>query len=62
LLLGHKTLQRLKSFFSGVFMLAKMEGIISMENPVSDVQVPGRLEVQAPFYTIPEIVVMAEAV
>ena len=38
--LGHKTLLRLKSFLSGVFKHARVEGYLDDENPMRDVSLP----------------------
>jgi integrase len=40
--IGHKTLQRIKSFLSGTFKHAKRQGLLDGENPIRDVSVPGR--------------------
>ena len=38
--MGHKTLLRLKSFMSGVFKHARVEGYLDDENPMRDVSLP----------------------
>lgn len=54
--IGHKTLQRIKSFLSGTFKHAKRQGILDGENPIRDVAVPGRAKkFQGEFYEISEI-------
>jgi integrase len=54
--LGHKTLQRIKSFLSGAFKRAKREGFIDSENPMRDTSVPGKLrKFKGGYYTMNEI-------
>jgi integrase len=56
--LGHKTLLRLKSFLSGVFRHAKVEGYLDDANPMRDVTLPKsvrRVKFRGSKYTLPEI-------
>jgi integrase len=54
--IGHKTLQRVRSFLSGTFKHAKREGILDGENPLRDVAVSGRpKKFQGEFYELHEI-------
>jgi integrase len=56
--LGHKTLLRLKSFLSGVFRHARVEGYLDDENPVRDVSLPRsvrRVKFKGDTYTTKEI-------
>ena len=60
---GHKTLQRIKSFLSGAFKHAKREGFIDGENPMRDTAAPGKPEkFQGEVYTMHEIERMGEAI
>jgi integrase len=53
---GHKTLQRIKSFMSGVFKHAKREGFVDGENPMRDVSVMGKpKKFKGEIYTLDEI-------
>lgn len=53
---GHKTLQRIKSFLSGTFKHAKRQGILDGENPIRDVSVSGRpVKFKGEVYSISEI-------
>jgi integrase len=59
--LGHKTLMRLKSFLSGVFRHARVEGYLDGENPMRDVSLPKsvrRVKFRGDIYTMPEIVAL----
>ncbi|MFZ3329949.1 MAG: tyrosine-type recombinase/integrase [Candidatus Acidiferrales bacterium] len=61
--LGHKTLQRIKSFLSGAFKHAKREGFIDGENPMRDTSVPGKPQkFQGEFYTMSEIEAISSSV
>jgi integrase len=63
--LGHKTLLRLKSFLSGVFRQARVEGFIDEQNPMRDVTLPQnvrRKKFIGGTYTIKEILRMMELV
>jgi integrase len=54
--IGHTSLQRVKSFLSGVFTFAKQEGILDGVNPMQGVRVKGRpSKPQMPVYSIEEI-------
>jgi integrase len=56
--LGHKTLLRLKSFLSGVFKHARVEGYLDDENPMRDVSLPKsvrRTKFRGDTYTVQEI-------
>ena len=56
--LGHKTLLRLKSFLSGVFRHARVEGYLDDENPMRDVSLPRsvrRVKFKGDTYTAKEI-------
>jgi integrase len=56
--LGHKTLLRLKSFLSGVFKHARVEGYLDDENPMRDVSLPKsvrRTKFRGDTYTVGEI-------
>jgi integrase len=56
--LGHKTLLRLKSFLSGVFRHARVEGCLDDENPMRDVSLPRsvrRVKFRGDTYTVKEI-------
>jgi integrase len=56
--MGHKTLQRLKSFLSGVFRHARTEGYLEDENPMRDVTLPKsvrRSKFRGDTYTMDEI-------
>jgi integrase len=56
--LGHKTLLRLKSFLSGVFRHARVEGYLDDENPMRDVSLPKnvrRVKFRGDTYTVKEI-------
>jgi integrase len=60
---GHKTLQRIKSFLSGAFKHAKREGFIDGENPMRDTAAPGKPEkFRGEVYTMLEIERISEAV
>jgi integrase len=60
---GHKTLQRVKSFLSGVLTYALREGILDGSNPMHPVKVPGRpVKFKGGVYTMQEIFNMLEAV
>ena len=60
---GHKTLQRIKSFLSGAFKHAKREGFIDGENPMRDTAAPGKPEkFQGDVYTLHEILRIGEAI
>lgn len=59
--LGHKTLLRLKSFLSGVFRHAKVEGYLDDENPMRDVSLPKtvrRTKFRGETYSMQEIVAL----
>jgi integrase len=56
--LGHKTLLRLKSFLSGVFRHARVEGYLEDENPMRDVSLPKsvrRVKFRGNTYSVEEI-------
>jgi integrase len=56
--MGHKTLQRLKSFLSGVFRHARTEGYLDDQNPMRDVTLPKsvrRSKFRGDTYTMGEI-------
>jgi integrase len=54
--IGHASLLRVKSFFSGVFTYAKQEGILDGVNPMQGVRVKGRpFKTQMPVYSVAEI-------
>ena len=56
---GHKTLQRLKSFLSGAFKHAKRLGYLDGQNPMTDVAVPGKpVKFKGDIYSVEEIEVM----
>jgi integrase len=60
---GHKTLQRIKSFLSGAFKHAKREGFLDGENPMRDTSAPGKPEkFQGEVYTMAEIERIADSV
>jgi integrase len=60
---GHKTGLRYKSFLSGAFKHAKRVGYIDGENPIRDVEVPGRAKKYKPgSYSIAEIDAIVNAV
>jgi len=59
--LGHKTLLRLKSFLSGVFKHARVEGYLDGENPMRDVTLPKsvrRVKFRGETYTMQEVVAL----
>jgi integrase len=59
---GHKTLQRIKSFVSGVLTYALREGILDGNNPMHPVKVPGRpAKFKGGVYSMQEIFNMLEA-
>jgi integrase len=56
--IGHKTLLRLKSFLSGVFRHARVEGYLDDQNPMRDVSLPKsvrRTKFKGEVYALPEI-------
>jgi integrase len=60
---GHKTLQRIKSFLSGGFKHAKREGFLDGENPMRDTSAPGKPgKFQGEVYTMLEIERIADRV
>jgi integrase len=60
---GHKTLQRIKSFLSGTFKHALREGFLDGVNPMQNVSAPGRPEkFQGEVYTMGEIEQIADCV
>jgi integrase len=60
---GHKTLQRIKSFLSGAFKHAKREGFLDGENPMRDTSAPGKPEkFQGEVYTMSEIERIADCI
>jgi integrase len=60
---GHKTLQRIKSFLSGTFKHAPREGFLDGVNPMQNVSAPGRPQkFQGEIYTMSEIERIADCV
>lgn len=60
---GHTTLKHIKNFLSGVFKFARQEGVLNSENPIRDVEIPGRpTKFRGVAYSIEDAEAMVETI